>query len=349
MTNRLRVGVLGAGFMAAVGHIPPLLATGEVELTAVCRRTPEALETVGQRFGVPHRYTDYRRMLDEAPLDAVVVSSPHGLHFEHVRAVLQRGLPVLTDKPLAVRSDEAEELRGLATKRGLPLLVAFGPPYDRFQRYLRARVATGDLGELYLAQIAGLQNVGPLFGRPGRVKSFPFEVPVWPTGFRADPALGGGGYFQDVGSHAVAGLLTATGLRPVEVTAAFDDDELDLRPVVVLRFASGALATITSIADAFPEAEEYRPTGGSLYAGSEARMFDNRTGQVFWQRWGSAPEVIAAEALPPPTTPAENFVGVLRGREQPLVDIDTAVETVRIVEAAYESARAGRAVRHGSG
>jgi predicted dehydrogenase len=96
--RRLRVGVIGAGMMASSQHIPGLLQTGEVEVVAVCRRDPEALATVADRFGVPHRYADYRRLLDEAPVDAVVVSSPHGLHFEHVRAALERSLPVLTDK-----------------------------------------------------------------------------------------------------------------------------------------------------------------------------------------------------------------------------------------------------------
>jgi predicted dehydrogenase len=345
MTAKLRIGVIGAGFMAAAGHIPGLLATEEVELTAVCRRTPEALATVADLFDVPHRYTDHERMLAEAPLDAVVVSSPHALHHAHVRAALERGLPVLTDKPLAVRLAEAEELRALAASRGLPLLVAVGPPYDPVQRYLRERIAAGDLGTLHLVQSTGLQNVGALFGQRGLPRTFPFPVPVWPTDFRRDPALGGGGYFQDVGSHAVAGILAATGLRPVEVTAAFDDPELDVRPVAVVRFSTGAVATISQVADAFPDAEEYRTTGLWLYVGSEGRIFDTRSGQVLWQRWGQPAEEIAADALPPPSSPARNFVGVLRGREEPLVPVDTAVETVRVVEAAYRSAREGRAVR----
>lgn len=81
--EKLRVGVIGAGMFACFRHIPDLLRTGEVELTAVCRRNPEALAKVADHFGIAGRYTDYLAMLDEAALDAVVVSSPHGLHYEH--------------------------------------------------------------------------------------------------------------------------------------------------------------------------------------------------------------------------------------------------------------------------
>ena len=88
MTQKLRVGVIGAGLFASMRHLPDLAASPEAEVVAVCRRDPEALGKVAAHFGVPHRFTDYARLLDEVELDAVVVSSPHGLHFEHVRAAL---------------------------------------------------------------------------------------------------------------------------------------------------------------------------------------------------------------------------------------------------------------------
>ena len=50
--DKVRIGVLGAGLRASSAHVPNLLATGEVELTAVCRRTPEALQKVADRFGI---------------------------------------------------------------------------------------------------------------------------------------------------------------------------------------------------------------------------------------------------------------------------------------------------------
>lgn len=343
--EKLRVGVLGAGFFATIAHIPALLGTGEVEVTALCRRDPTLLARVADHFDVDRRYTDYRRMLDDAPLDALVVSSPHSLHYEHTRAGLERGLPVLTDKPLAVRLAEAEQLRDLAAARGLPLLVAANPPYDGMHRYLRTRIAAGDLGDLHLVLQCDLTNLGWVFGRGERPEG-PSPFLVLPTDFRAHPDLGGGGYFQDVGSHAVAGILLMTGLRPVEVTASFDDVALDLRPSVVIRFDTGALATITKVVDAFPQEQNWRTLGTALYVGSKGSFsIDSRTDRLLFHAWDRAVEEVAKDALPAPSSPAQNFVGVLRGHEQPLLPLSIAVETVRVIEAAYRSARERQPIR----
>lgn len=148
--------------------------------------------------------------------------SPHALHFEHVRDALQRGLPVLTDKPVAVTAVEVEELRDLAIQHRLPLLVAFGPPYSPAWRYFRTQIARGAIGPVQLAQHYGAANVDSfgLFGRGTFPADFPAVVP--PTAFRASAALGGGGYLQDVGSHSLGGILIVTGLRPVEVSSTMD-------------------------------------------------------------------------------------------------------------------------------
>ncbi|MGI8914344.1 MAG: Gfo/Idh/MocA family protein [Chloroflexota bacterium] len=340
--DKVRIGILGAGLFACYSHIPRLLATGEVELTAVCRRSSEALQKVGDHFGIPRRYTDYGEMLDDAPLDAVVVSSPHALHYEHVRAVLQHGFAVLTDKPLAIHLAEAEALKDLAAAKGLTLMVAAGPPYDAAHRYMQGRIVRGDLGIILLAQVYALTNVDALgfFGRAAFPDSLP--VPVPPTDFRAHLDLGGGGYFQDVG------ILAVTGLQPVEVNATFDAAEVELRPSVTIRFGGGAVATITQFADANPEHRTLVDLSGTLFAGSKGSLSkDSRTGKLLFQGWDLQVEQVPDEALPPKSSPDQNFVGVLRGREAALFPTDLAVETVRVVEAAYRSAREGQTVHLG--
>ena len=344
--EKLRVGVIGAGMFACFRHIPDLLRTGEVELTAVCRRNPEALATVADHFGIAGRYTDYCTMLDEVPLDAVVVSSPHGLHFEHTRAALERGLPVLSDKPLAVTSVQAEALRDLAAARGLALLVASGPPFNGLHRYFGARIARGDLGTLHLVQVTALSNIDSFgfFGHGAFPEGTPYFMP--PTAFRASPELGGGGFFQDHGSHALAGILVTTGLRPAEVTASFDDPELDMRPSVTIRFDTGALAVLTYVGNAFPDTRDLRAFSSTLYVGTAGSLStDSRTGKTLFQAWGQDPEEIPPETLPPNSSPAENFVGMLRGREAPLLTVEMSVQTVRVIEAAYRSAREGGPVQ----
>ena len=111
----LRVGIIGAGWWAANTHAPQLKATGAVEIVAACRRDPVRLKEFSEKVGVPHTFTDYEEMLDKSTLDAVVVCSPHSLHYPHVKAALERGLPVLSDKPLAKKlcDDSAQRLLAL--------------------------------------------------------------------------------------------------------------------------------------------------------------------------------------------------------------------------------------------
>jgi predicted dehydrogenase len=176
---------------------------------------------------------------------------------------------------------------------------------------------------------------------------FPQEymLPVAPTDFRAHADLGGGGYFQDVGSHAVGALTTIFDLRPLEVVSYFDGRDVDLRASVTIRYETGALATIVVLGDAYPDEGEYRSTELTLFAGTRGSYsMDSRTGETIYQRWGSPPERVSEESCPAPSSPVQNFLGVLRGREQPFVSPDAAVLAVRVVEAAYRSAREGKPV-----
>lgn len=255
---------------------------------------------------------------------------------------------MLSDKPLAVASAQAEELRDLAEARGAALLVASNPPFDSLHRYFGARIAHGDLGTLHLVQVTAVSNIDS-FGFLGR-GMFPEGTPYFmpPTAFRASHEPGGGGCFQDHGSHAVAGILLTTGLRPAEVTAWSDDPELDMRSSVTIRFDTGALAVLIHVGNAFPDTRTLRAFNSTLYVGTTGSLStDSRTGKTLFQAWGQDLEEIPPEALPPNSSPAENFVGVLRGRVAPLLPVDVSVRTVRVIEAAYRSARKGGTVRLG--
>src|SRR5207302_8963891 len=93
-TKKIRLGFLGAGWWATANHMPLLAQRDDIELTAVCRLGKSELDQVKERFGF-HFATESAEELVRYPgLDAVVVTSPHTLHFEHDRLGLQQGLHV---------------------------------------------------------------------------------------------------------------------------------------------------------------------------------------------------------------------------------------------------------------
>lgn len=347
--ERVRVGIIGAGWWAAHTHAPALKAIDGVEIVAACRRSPERLTEFAAKVGVPQTYTDHEAMLDQASLDAIVVCSPHGLHYSHVKAALERGLPVLTDKPLAIRSAEAKELADLAEQKGVLLAVFFGHAYDVRCRYAASQIRAGALGRLAHADVTAYANADSLgfFGNESFPEASP-EFEVLPTDFRADVGLGGGGYLQDVGSHAVSALMIGTGLRVASVGAVMNDPEIDLRASVSLRFTNGAQGTVTVCGDMRPpNAPEgrYWGFGRWQWTGDRGTLWqDGVSPSLHVQRWGENAQTVADAELPAPQNPDANFIAALRGQSELIAPAREAVECVRVIEAAYESARAGRLV-----
>ena len=142
MNEKARIGVIGAGWWAVVNHIPVLQALPDCEVVAVNRLGAVELKAVTEKFGVPLGYEDYRQMLDEVPMDGVVISSPHTLHFEHAKAALEKGCHVLVEKPLTTSAADARALVALAKSKGKQIVVPYGWNFRPFAAEAR-RLAAG--------------------------------------------------------------------------------------------------------------------------------------------------------------------------------------------------------------
>src|SRR6185312_13102682 len=142
---------------ATSNHLPLLAARQDVELAAVCRLGADELRRVAERYGFGFATEDYHALLAQ-PLDAVIVASPHTLHFEHARAALEKGLHVLVEKPMTTNSGEAWELVRLAQERGVHLMVPYGWHY---KPYIQEAKRLMDLGV-----VGGIQHVSVHMASP---------------------------------------------------------------------------------------------------------------------------------------------------------------------------------------
>ena len=108
----LRVGVAGLGAVAQAVHLPLLARLpGTFELAAICDLSSALTTALGERYRIPaqHRYRDVTTMLDSVELDGLIVLTS-GSHGDVALAALERGLPVLSEKPLATTRAEADRL-----------------------------------------------------------------------------------------------------------------------------------------------------------------------------------------------------------------------------------------------
>src|SRR3954467_4741437 len=121
----LQLAFIGAGGVLThqMNHLKPV---PNVTAVAVADVNEEAVAWAKDTFGIPHGFTDYRRMLKEMPdVGAVSVCTPNGLHAEHSIAALEAGRHVLVEKPMAMNAGEARRMVDAARAAGKQLVVGF--------------------------------------------------------------------------------------------------------------------------------------------------------------------------------------------------------------------------------
>jgi len=142
----LRVGFIGAGPRATIAHLPSvarLQQAGEVSLVAICDLDERRLATAGDRYGVgpEGRYTDYRRMLREAHLDAVYATLQPTQVLSIVRDVLDAGVHVFTEKPPGISVSETQQLVDAAERSGRWAMVGLQRRFTSVGREAQRQIA----------------------------------------------------------------------------------------------------------------------------------------------------------------------------------------------------------------
>jgi len=342
----VRVGVIGAGAYAQRAHLPPLQEHPDAEVAALCRRNPVRLAEAADAFGVAGRYTDYTDLLADDSLDAVTISLPHNLHYQAARAALDRGLHVLVDKPLTLRSDHARELVALAEQRGLTLMVAFNRHYEAPFTKAHELLADGAIGELRLIQAymaydwdLWLQPSERRFTGAGAAMldgvSDTQSTLLHETSFRGDAAANGGGFFADGGAHLLEACLWLADSPAATVFAQMDSPEADLYTALNLRLRSGVLCSLACVGDT-PTPRDF---GFHLYGATGA--IHMRWGHLTLERELRDPLTFDNSSMSFLGSAPANFIDVILGRAAPRATAHDGLRQVAAMEAAYRSARSG--------
>ena len=114
----LRLGVIGAGSVAQVSHLPVLKKRRDLEVVAICDDDGERARLVAQHFGIPRVTSDYESLLRGDEVDAVIIATPNHLHAPITLAALGYGKHVLCEKPPARNAAEAEQMAEAAKRAG---------------------------------------------------------------------------------------------------------------------------------------------------------------------------------------------------------------------------------------
>jgi predicted dehydrogenase len=153
-TSRVKIAVIGVGGMGSL-HTRDIDELENTELVAICDIDRQCANRLAQEYGVPAFY-DYHKMLAEAELDAVLIATPHYNHPSIAIDSFERGIHVLTEKPIAVHVKAAREMiavyeRAKTKHPSLVFAAMFQQRTYGFWRKIKALIDEGELGRLVRA------------------------------------------------------------------------------------------------------------------------------------------------------------------------------------------------------
>ena len=317
--QKVRIGIIGTGGISQ-GHVKRLSALPNVEITALCDIVPAQMDKTVERnpqVANAKRFTNYEELISSGLVDAVNIDTPHTIHFEQIMNSLDKGLHVLTEKPMVCTVAHAHEVLKKIDASGKVFVLNYQRHFQPEFLYIKNKIESGEFGPVQFVQ--GLQGQEWKKGVAG----------TW----RQDPALSGGGQLNDSGSHMLAVLLFITGLS-VEAVAGFIDNlgvPVDINSALSFRFVGGAQGNVSVVGNApsFYEDITIWCDEGAFYV---------RQGKLEVQDGKGKKTTPTVEEMPAGSNPDENFVNAILGKESVGCDAKMGLRVIELTEAAWKAA-----------
>lgn len=325
--KKLKIGVIGLGWVAQVFHLPSLKKNNDVELTALCEKDKSKLKSVGEKFGVQQLHTSYEEMFASENINAVIISTPTDTHKSIAIAGLNSGLEVFVERPIARQYAEAVEIAEAVNRTKRKLMVGMNNRFRPDVMILKSIIENGELGEIFYLKAAWVKKLGtnnPWFTQKDK---------------------SGGGVFLDLGLGALDTLLWAVNFNPVRrvsaVTYNHSTKSVEDSCIAFLETKNGATFNLETSWSFHVSGDSFSceifGTKGS------AQLNPLRINKLIGGEVVSVTPVKSESAQNILKKSYENelkhFVGAAKGRHPIISTADEAVQRMKVVEAVYKSAR----------
>ena len=206
MTKRIiSWGMIGCGDVTEKKSAPSFNKIAGSRLVAVGNRTPERAEDYAKRHGIPAWHRDPSDVIRDPEVNIVYISTPPGSHQHYALEAIQAGKPVYIEKPMARTWEECNTINEAAKRRGIPVFVAYYRRSLEYFRKVKELIESGVVGQI--------QHINMQQYFSAREEDFNRKRLPW----RVIPEDSGGGYFHDMGCHALDILFYIFGF-PVRVS-----------------------------------------------------------------------------------------------------------------------------------
>ena len=341
MSKTVKVGLIGAGFVADIHHAAFKNWVHNAEVVAVS--SPNNASMFAKERGIAKAYHDYQEMLEDKEIQVVSIGIPNDLHHAAVLAAAKAGKHVIIEKPLCITLEEADEMIEACNKAGVLLMYAeellFAPKYVR----AKTLIEEGAIGEPFLAKQSE-EHPGP-------------HMPwFW------DINRSGGGVLLDMGCHSIEFTRWILGRPKVKSVTAMmgtyvhsDRTEGEDHAYAVIEYEGNRIAMIENSwakgGGVHDRCEIYGQKGhtqadllrgsslityseeGYGYAVEKAGETKGYTFTMFEEVWNYGfPQEM------------QHFINCILGKETCMVTGEDGREVLKIIYAAYQSAGEGRRI-----
>ena len=372
--GKIRIGIVGCGFIANRKHLPMMTQHEDVEVVAFCDIIRERAAASAKQFGTPDAkvYENYRELIARDDIAVVHVCTPNSSHSEITVAALNSGKHVMCEKPMAINSAEAKAMLDAAKATGKKLTIGYQNRFRSDSQFIKGICDKGELGDIYLGKAFATRRRG---------------VPIW--GVFMNKALQGGGPLIDLGTHALDLTLwmmnnyepvSALGSTynkigkmgsPANGMGAWNPDEYEVEDSAfgMVKFKNGATVVLEASwainmivgneamtmlcgtkagADMFPAAGPILRVADFQSAESlHVRVNGENNGKLYIQNYAMGAQFIGSggkEDFAGGTLEMQTWLDAIRHNTDVVVKPEQAYTVTCILEAIYQSAATGELV-----
>ena len=333
------IGVIGCGYWGP-NLIRNFADNRGASVRWLCDLDQERLDSVSRRYPTARTTTDYRELLKDTELRAIVIATPVATHFSFAKEALEAGKHVLVEKPFTASVREAEMLIEIARRRGLTLMVDHTFVYTGAVRKIKEVIESGEIGDLHYFDSTRI-NLG-LFQKDINVvwDLAPHDLSImdFVVGREPEVILATGSCHIERGIENIAYVMLKFSdpfiahfhfnwLSPVKIrhTLIAGSRKMivydDIEPTEKVRIYDSGVTT-------------NRAAGASDKEAAYQTLVSYRTGDVW------VPKLDSTEAL---HYVCEEFLSAIRTGRPPLTDAEAGLRVVRLLEAAQASMNQGGA------
>ncbi len=336
MSDKIRIGIVGAGVMAQVTHIPIWKSIRDIEIVAVCDTVKKKAQWIADKFKIKNYCADIDEMLKIDEIDAVDICTPTYTHMPLSVAALSAGKHVLVEKPMARNYEESKKMVDAAKKYQRLLMVAMNVRFRPDAIILKTFTQKGELGEIFYSKTGWLQRKEKLVHR------------TW----LSEKEMAGGGVFMDLGIQMLDVGLWLMGNQKAESVKATTYNKITQLDVedsaaAFIRLENGATLTVEVSWTLLFEKDFFYTNIFGTHGGAllnplriHKELHDNLV-NVTPSKSESTTNLYKKSY----ENEINHFVESLRKGEDVISSGQENLERMRIVDAVYQSAKTGREVK----